>query len=103
MRRYLPGPDAPWVGLRAGRESFARARYCLRTTVFRPCFMFRLSFRTLTAEGRATEPKGPAAEAAGPSPTQGQLVWIEVSSITKLVCSEESSTPLNFRVTVWPA
>src|SRR5262249_47935870 len=33
----------------------------------------------------------------------GQLVVRAVSSTTKLVCSEESSTPLNFRVTVWPA
>ncbi|GGQ84530.1 hypothetical protein GCM10010195_45310 [Kitasatospora griseola] len=26
-----------------------------------------------------------------------------VSSITKLVCSEASSVPVNFRVTLWPA
>ncbi len=43
-----------------------------------------------------------ALEPAGPADT-GQLVVTAVSSTTKLVWSEESSTPLNFRVTVEPA
>ncbi len=50
------------------------------------------------ANSRARRPKPP-----GPLPIGRQLVWIEVSSITKLVCSEESSVPVNFRVTLLPA
>ncbi len=60
--------------------------------------------------GRPTHGSGPAARTlSGRSfhpprmVTVRQLVVIAVSSITKLVWSEESSVPVNFRVTVWPA
>ncbi len=35
--------------------------------------------------------------------SEGQEVLTAASSITKLVCSEASSVPVNFSVTVWPA
>lgn len=48
---------------------------------------------------RARQPIGCRAPPAG----RGQPVWMEVSSITKLVCSEASSVPVNLSVTLLPA
>ena len=57
--------------------------------------------------GPAHQWPGPTARATGArvwgAGLMGQLVLTAVSSTTNEVCSEESSVPVNFSVTVWPA
>jgi len=60
----------------------------------------RISFTLLVGRGAAAR-RGPTARVCRPA--GGQLAVMAVSSMTKEVCSETSSTPVNFRVTVCPA
>src|SRR5580700_10368052 len=60
----------------------------------------RVQTQHISGPGRWPGPLMPHADGTGGT---DQPVVTAVSSTTNEVCSEESSVPVNFRVTVWPA
>jgi hypothetical protein len=117
--------DIPWILIGgsciSGREAIGRSRDGLTTKIHlasdlrcRP--VARRSHRLHGPNSALVPGELRPAGAAGPPrrgrcayvsvltcSCNGQLVLMAVSSTTKEVCSEESSVPVNFRVTVLPA